>query len=73
MGRRPLERNVRLGSAVEGVENAQAPKPYWMFGRCMTDSLCRGMPLMIVVLDFATHAQPSHDTFLSTAAEGQAA
>ena len=73
MGRRPLERNVRLVSAVEGVENAQAPKPYWMFGRCMTDSLCRGMPLMIVVLDFATHAQLVDDAFLSTAAEGQAA
>ena len=55
------------------MENTQAPKPCWMFGRCMTDSLCRGMPLMIVVLDFATHAQPGNDTFLSTAAEGQAA
>ena len=39
----------------------------------MTDSLCRGMPLMIVVLDSATHAQLGHDTFWSTAAEGQAA
>ena len=55
------------------MENTQAPKPCWMFDRCMTDSLCRGMPLMIVVLDFATHAQPGHDTFCSTAAEGQAA
>lgn len=31
------------------------------------------MPLMIVVLDFATRAQPGHDNFWSTAAEGQAA
>ena len=72
MGRRPLERNVRLVSAVEGEENTQAPKPCWLFDRCMTDSLCRGMPLMIVVLDSATHAQLGHDTFGSTAAEGQA-
>ena len=55
------------------MENTQAPKPCWMFDCCMTDSLCRGMPLMIVVLDFATHAQPGDVRFWSTAAEGQAA
>ena len=73
MGRRPLERNVRLVSAVEGVDNTQTPKPCWMLDRCMTDSLCRGMSLMIVVLDFATHAHPGNFRFCSTAAEGQAA
>ena len=73
MGRRPLERNVRLVSAVEGVENTQAPKPCWMFGCCMTDSLCRGMPLMIVVLNSDTPAQPGKVRLWSTAAEGQAA
>jgi len=55
------------------VENTQTPNPSRMFDRCMTDSLCRGMPLMIVVLDFATHAQPDHHIFCFTAAEGQAA
>lgn len=55
------------------MENTQTPKPSRMFESCMTDSLCRGMRLMIVVLDFATHAQPGNDTFFSTAAEGQAA
>ena len=55
------------------MENTQAPKPSEMFGRCMTDSLCRGMPLMIVVLNSATHTQPGHHLFCSTAAEGQAA
>jgi hypothetical protein len=55
------------------VENTQAPKPSKMFDRCMTDSLCRGMPLMIVVLESDTHAQPGHDGFRFTAAEGQAA
>jgi hypothetical protein len=60
-------------SAGEGVENTHISKLGSMFGRCMTDSLCRGMPLMIVVLDFATHAQPGHHIFCFTAAEGQAA
>ena len=72
MGRRPLERTVRLVSAGEGVENTQISEPRRMLGCCMTDSLCRGMPLMIVFLDSATHAQLGHDTFGSTAAEGQA-
>ena len=60
-------------SAVEGVGSTQAPKPSWMFDRCMTDSLCRGMPLMIVVLNSDTPAQPGKVRLWSTAAEGQAA
>mgnify|MGYP006180965023 CR=1 FL=1 len=68
-----MQRNVRLVSEAEGVEHTRTAKPLRMLGCCMTDSLCRGMPLMIVVLDSATHAQLGYDTFWSTAAEGQAA
>lgn len=44
-----------------------------MFDRCMTDSLCLGMLLMIVVLNSDTPAQFGNVRLRSTAAGGQAA
>ena len=44
-----------------------------MFGLCMTDSLCRCMPMKTVCRDSATRALTCDERILLTAAEGLAA